>query len=306
MKLKSMQKIPGFTAGLVLSCSMLTTSALAETAEYVYKENFAGTSLSYDEFAASSVPIFKWWGLGGTVSGEQYKAVDINGEVNTGQKKSLKFLFKGVADGKDSSVEQRFRILKPQVSVLSITFDLFIPTNFTHRTQSSTANNKFLVLWSGDYGTRASLNSVAFEYWPATVKGGAEGDSVLSYHLGPGDSDWGHKIPSATPVFAAADRGKWINYRIDIKLASAPGATDGFITVKKGGDTLFNVTGLANYSSATDINGDNGNYLDQGYFLGWANSGYSADTAFYMDNLMITLDKIPGVNPPSAPSAELQ
>ncbi|ABC29521.1 hypothetical protein HCH_02735 [Hahella chejuensis KCTC 2396] len=297
-----MRKIPGFMAGLMLSCSMLTTSALAEAEEYVYKENFTGSGLLYDEFlAADGQAIFKWWGLGTTVGGEaenyEYMNTDIDTTIGkTDQKKSLRFLFKGVEDGKDSSAEQRFRILKSNVSVISVQFDLYIPSNYYHRTQSSTANNKFFVLWSGNYGTRASLNSVAFEYWPATVKGGAVGDSVLSYHLGPGDQDWGHKIPTATPIFGLADRGKWVNYRIEIKL-SEKDKNNGFIKVYKNSAEHFIIENLANYSST-------GNYLDQGYFLGWANSGYSQDTAFYMDNLKITLDEI--ASRPNPPSVELQ
>lgn len=265
-----------------IGCPAVVVSATASAEmPFEYQEGFESGSLNTDPVVRQETEVFKW--KGGTrtlVTPEKAKSGSY----------SLRFHYPASADGKDSHAEQRFLI--PQgASEVTFEYDLYVPRNFHHREQETSENNKFMFLWSGKYGTVASDQSVGFEYWPAFLEGGPRDESVLSHHLGPGQTDWRHKTPTRKPVFSAADRGKWVNFQIYVKFSSESGR-DGRLTVTKNGSTLFDVQNIANYSSS-------GNFIDQGYLLGWSNSGFDEDTYFYLDNFKVTVGtKAARPNPP--------
>lgn len=266
---------------LATLCGLGASMSHAIEVPFNFTDGFESGDKQAVAVSGEGAELFKW---GGSVRAEV-----TNERARSGQY-SLKFHYPAAADGSDSFAEQRF-VIPRGASILTISFDLFVPENFFHRDQASSENNKFMYLWSGDYGTRASDQSVGFEYWPAFIAGGSPEESVLSHHLGPDDSDWGHKTPSRLPILSTADRGQWVSYSIFVKLSSELNS-DGRIVVKKNDDLIFDVDGIDNYATS-------GNTLDQGYLLGWSNSGFSEDTDFYLDNFSIQVGQSPALpNPP--------
>lgn len=263
----------------LFSIAFASASASLLAADFTYTNDFEAGTLS-----GTGTSSFSWW-YGNSTSVSQERAYSGS--------HSLRFFYEGGADGKDSFAEQRFRYA--DTDELRISYKLFVPTNFYHRRQSGSANNKFMFLWSGDYGTVASNQSFGFEYWPTS-----DGNSVLSHHLGPDNEDWGHKRPTSNYILSTADRGKWIDFEVYVKLASAEGVADGIIEVKKNGQRYFRVENLANYASQ-------GNFLNQGYLLGWSNSGFDQNTVFYLDDLKIVGGSSESTaSPPEAPELNVR
>ena len=90
------------------------------------------------------------------------------------------------------------------------------------------------------------------------------------------------------------DKGHWMTIVIHVKYASASN-DDGITEVWKTnwhGDTekLMNIHDGPWYSTAPD--GTKARGFDQGYFLGWANSGFAEETVFYMDNVTFSTDPL--------------
>lgn len=261
-------------------------------------DGFESGNLNYVAKTDNGVTFFKW--------GPSAYAKVSSEKAKTG-KYSLQFNYQAAVEGKDSWAEQRFLIPNVMANTYEFNYDLYVPDNFTQRTETSSSNNKFFVLWSGSYGTLASLQSVAFEYWPVGELEKAYGwwsnsfasqnigSSVLDYHLGPGHTDWGHKFATHNFIFSPSDAGKWINIDIYIKLASSKNSSDGEIRIKKNGSIYYDVKNIANYSEL-------GNYLDHGYILGWSNSGFANSTVMYVDNFRVTVSGFP----PSSPRLQVQ
>ena len=208
---------------------------------------------------------------------------------------SLEFLFREGSDGEDSSAEQRFA-LGGNYPEIWIKYDLYVPENYYHRSQSgSSANNKGIVtLWSGDYSGSGRGQFLGFEHWPT-----GDGSSRLSFHpiIGASD-DRGHTFPGTLFIDRSKDLGKWIEFIVHFKVASSAN-NDGIIRAWKTTEgypreTLVDVSNYNNYTPS-------GNYFNTGYLLGWSNSGFSETTKIYIDNFVFSQNPI-GMKQPSPPS----
>ncbi|MDG9666401.1 hypothetical protein ONV78_01555 [Hahella sp. CR1] len=237
---------------------------------FVIEQDFESGMRTFDPVVIDGVKVFRWWGNPPNPSVSNERPKDGN--------YSMKFRFDGGGTDKGAASEQRFEI-PGGTSSLTIQYDLFVPENFYHRKTGRGINNKFLVLWSGLYGSSVANNSAAFEYWPSPI---SEGDSRLSYHLGYAKKDTSHEYPSTDLILNQAEAGQWVNIKVKVKL-SEPGKSNGELTVWKNGSVYLSKAGLDNYSSY-------GNYVDRGYLFGTANSGFDEDTEFFIDNLRIELD----------------
>jgi hypothetical protein len=58
-------------------------------------------------------------------------------------------------------------------------------------------------------------------------------------------------------------------------------ATNGVLELWKNGTKIWDTHNVSNHASSTANNGFN-----NGYILGWSNSGFNTDTDFYLDNVM--------------------
>ncbi|WP_108867227.1 heparin lyase I family protein [Aquimarina aquimarini] len=143
-------------------------------------------------------------------------------------------------------------------------------------------NNKFFLVWQGDYGSDKSGNSISFENWYKN-----RGNSCLSYYPAKDHGAWraGHTISENYMIDKKHDLGKWMEVIFHIKVASSSN-DDGIIQVWKNGQQYLNVTDLPNYSEMGF------NYFQYGYLLGWSNSGFDEETILYIDNVVFSTGKI--------------
>lgn len=233
------------------------------------------------------------------------KNVTITSEKPRTGNKSARFFFPGVADGIDSFSELRFK-LGGNYPELWIRYDLFVPSNYYHRPQTSSTNNKFLYLWSGDYSANFTGPGLSIQNWDTDWDTSTDGESkAVPKAKGVPQSGGGftfskHYHSDGGRIFEVEDRGKWLTIVIHAKYAS-PANNDGVFQLWKirDGKTIqvFNKTDGDWY-----VEGQPG--FDQGYLLGWANSGYAKDTIFYMDNVEFsTVPLLDGVTAaPKAPA----
>ncbi len=258
-----------------LSFTLISTCVMAQP---LFQDGFESGNKLYSENGFS-------WANDGT----NPKVVTANSR--TGQH-SLEFTFEGRADGEYAWSEQRFD-LGGNYSELWIKYDLYVPTNYYHRNDGGTTNNKGIVtLWNGSYNSPTQF--LGFEQWATS-----DGSSSLTYHPIVGSSDRGHTRTNTLFVDRSKDLGKWIEFIVHIKLAS-PSNNDGIIRVWKhtegyDREQIVNVTNLNNYTPTA-------NYFSTGYLLGWANSGFSETTKMYIDNIVFSPNPI-SLKQPNPPSS---
>ncbi len=211
--------------------------------------------------------------------------------VNTSAKKSgtygAQFRFGPDALGADSDAELKILFGHPMTE-FSLRYFLYLPSNFVHRSDGVSNNKGICQLWSGAYGAVASNQFIGFEYWPDSAIGSGAGGSVLASRKGRDGVDLGNYYgppdTAYSSMFRATDVGKWHQFRVYVKLASGPGMNDGIIRawryVSDGSPSLeYEVTDWG-YCTA-------GNYIDQGYILGYSNSGFTDQTDIYIDDFVL-------------------
>ncbi len=206
---------------------------------------------------------------------------------------ALEFNFVGGPDGADAWAEQRFT-LGNYYRELWIQYDLYVPSNYYHRNQDNfSANNKsFIHLWTDDY---SAVNGIGggFEVW-------SDGTGVGNLAFHPYNPDIGHlpgDIPNAKGI-ETTDLGKWMNILIYIKAGSD---TEGAVVRLWKNNTLHYQL-LAQAGSNILFNASGNSQFNNGYLLGWANSGFAQTTKMYIDNVTISSTPITTTAPPT-PSA---
>jgi hypothetical protein len=217
--------------------------------------------------------------------------------------KSFAFVYDGGPDGTDAWAEMRFNLPAPTQEIF-MQYDLYIPSNYYHRTQSNLGygsdNNKSLVqLWSGDYGAVASNVFVGIEQWPT-----GDGSSFPALRYGTNHVDKGNWQADGMTVGQKIirvpdDLGKWRRFKVHVRLADK-GMSNGIVEIWRDGQLIVKSLPLSNYSAA-------GNYFDQGYILGWSNSGFAQTTTMYVDNFRISNtdfdESTTTIDPPNSPNS---
>ena len=194
---------------------------------------------------------------------------------------SLKFAFVGHPTD-DDRAEQRFSI-GSNVTQLWVDFQLYVPSNYVHRDGPSSDNNKFFRLWGDDYNAankvgcstylESSESRIYYEYVYYTY--------TNQVGRGPGG------VPGARsdPVdFATGDYvsmvGTWTRIRLHFKMPTAA-QTDGEFRMWYGNTLVETFTSIpGKYDSAIP-------YWNTGYFLGAANSGFTDNTDFFIDDVVL-------------------
>ncbi len=188
---------------------------------------------------------------------------------------SLKFLFKSGSSGEDAFSEQRMSY--PNTGELWIKYDLYIPTNYSHRQEISASNNKFLAIYKNEY----SLPGFQVN-WSLSPNG--NGGSNLSLHRYRNGTEQSTISPSGgigDDFITADDHGKWVSITARVKAPSSENTTDGAMQMWKDDVLVCDETAL-------DMFGGNGeNFMNKLYLLGWSNSGFAENTIFYIDNLSL-------------------
>lgn len=196
---------------------------------------------------------------------------------------SLCFLYRGKPSGTDSTAEQRFK-LGSENTELWLQFFVRFPANYRHRSDSP-SNNKFLMLWSRDYSNPGI--TAGMHLWSD-----GNDNSNLSYTVGvlsphfPLIKDGGH--PGMVSI--DTDLAKWMEVTYHWKRQSSETASDGVVEIwRRVGDgprdKIISAIDLDRNWSQDGGPKPGYNFIDQGYLMGWANSGFDQDTTICIDDV---------------------
>lgn len=223
---------------------------------------------------------FKW---GGASGGDGEDPVVTNQFARSGSC-SLKFTFVGGAAGDDAWSEQRFSFGK-KLSEVYIQWYQYFPSGydarplgprFAHRNDTGPDNNKLLRLWDDDYSNYRV--KVGMSTLPTSG-----GDSQIFPEFGTNKSGVGQNGARADlQGITDARRGRWVRIQVHVRLASVFN-NDGIIEMWVDGVKTFTNTTLPLYPT-----GGVGNYLRNGYLMGWANSGFTSTSVTFIDDITIS------------------
>jgi hypothetical protein len=252
-----------------------TVIVKAPTAPYL-SDDFDSCTLSKSTNALGSA----WTSTGGGNSTEVpriSKAVAHSGSC------SLRFTYAAGGATDDAWSEQRFRLGK-RLSELYIRWYQYFPNGsatiigpkYVHRNDTGPDNNKLLRLWDEDYRNyRVKMG------WSTLPKGG--GDSYFITEYGTSTNPVGqHGSDGDADGITNPRRGRWVKMVIHVRLATAAN-NDGVMEMWVDGVKTVSNTGLPMYPS-----GGVGNYLLNGYIMGWSNSGFSTTSSTYIDDVVIS------------------
>lgn len=204
---------------------------------------------------------------------------------------ALRFFYGGTASGFDSWAEQRFDQgrFTPR---FAIEYRLHVPSNFAHRNDGGPTNNKFMSLWGETY---EGTDEGRFKMTISFARSGST--SRLQVHASSSSSTTMAEISESEdfviPLIGGSGGctiGDWSLVRIDIKCASNRSTNDGHVKIWINGTQILNATGKA-FGNSSDTHSPAG--IRNAYLLGWANSGYDADTVFFIDDVKL-YDTDPG------------
>lgn len=229
---------------------------------------------NFDTGARSSGNGFTWGNAGSDVTVSSTHAYS--------GRHSLRFRFGPDADGDDSSAEQRFAIAPSAASApkeIWVEYMLRIPDNFVHRNSSGPDNNKLAAFWAENYNATTTETLVAIEFERRAENGSSFLRISSAKAEGYESRDPDDVQLAAGTVFDSSMRGKWVRIRMHIKAAHRGSIVD----VWRDNTLIGRLP--ADYSITNPA--WSRNYIRNGYLLGWANSGYAAQTDFYIDDFRL-------------------
>ena len=206
---------------------------------------------------------------------------EVSNVVANGGTKSLRFRYGPDAPGSDSTAEQAITLDGDGYMELWLEWDMYTPTNFTHRGEG---NNKIIYLHN-DYGEENG----GIEYWPdrtpASLSDPANGKSYPTHvYRTSSNTPFGHypQPNFGNIVFDPAEAGTWSRFKLHYKKSDA-GLSNASVQFYKNDVLLIDRVNFDDYNPARGIRPITGIKL-----MGWSNSGYLNETDFYWDNLCIS------------------
>jgi len=274
-------------SGRYIVAGYLSFAAISGHSEVLLQDGFETAGLASKTLASISKTTAGWT--------DNADVSVVSGTAKAGAY-AAKFHFTGNSDpSADAWSELRFDLgkLTPEVWVK---YDLYIPANYSHRGTGN--NNKFLRLWGNTYG---DYEKIGLSTWTNLV---ADGYSRLSADWNSTGGGIGEGGQSSSNAIAAADRGKWVTFKIYAKAPTA--SAYGTIKVWKNDVLIIDDTSQVN----NYMSGETHAYR-YGYILGWANSGFAQDTDFYLDNVIMgtaqsDIEQVTSVaSPPTPPALQI-
>ena len=201
---------------------------------------------------------------------------------------ALRFEYAGDEDpGADAFSEIRASFSGNDASEIWLEWYLYVPENYTHRDDpGGPDNNKFVIVgyddklhgrWQEPGGWTARM-----EILPDDTEGAlSRGRIVYGNERTRVSASFDLEDPAPSGVLHEADRGRWVRYGYHVRLASSIDAADGEIALYKDGALVARNTGVpvAGEEYATPVNCFE--------LLGWANSGFTVTTIFYVDDVVV-------------------
>ncbi len=257
-------------------------SSQAQASELFHDDFESGTNLSS--------PLPSGYGWNGTNSGSA-DAVGVSADIAHSGTHSVKFTFGGNADLADDAWSELRYVLGYNMNEVYMQWYVYYPDGteglgpkWQHRMVSPN-NNKFYKLWADSYTNYTVATGVSTH--------ALENQCDLyfvEYGTNQGLPVAGH---GASADFSGTDErlGRWLKIQIRTKTATAAN-NDGAIQMWIDDVMVLNDTALPLYPS-----GGAGNYLRNGYLMGWMNSGFAETSSMYIDDVTIADAPIGTVGP---------
>ncbi len=199
--------------------------------------------------------------------------------------------------------EQRYK-LGGAYKDLWVSYDLRVPINFRHG--SGNSNNKMAAFWMDGYEVSGNAKG-ATAVWQIRNNGNGGSNSVI-YHL---ESDttgrsWSdrHSGEKQSKPFISypGDQGRWMTVVYHLKAASSSSSKDGSLEMWRKWEDQGNFTKIhemTNLNIPAPSSGPNG--WSAGYIQGWANSAYSSNTEWLVDQFTVSTTSLLGSGSNSTP-----
>jgi hypothetical protein len=262
-------------------CIALTPHTNSACAEQFFADDFESGTIGN---VINSTPTIgesgSTWGKPQTMGSD---SVSISDSIAHSGSKSLRFHYSGVSDGSDNWVEQRFHFAAQHKHVF-MRFYIYFPdgnetwgeNKYYHRDSSGTDNNKFWRMWALDY--KAGSVHTGYMFYP--LDGGVS--KIKEKHYSEG-TESEYSTHDAGWYINDDALGRWICFEFETKL-NTPGELDG-ITRMWVDNILIHEKTDCNYSSLGETST---NFIQNGYLMGWSNSGFTTDTNIYIDDIVFS------------------
>lgn len=193
------------------------------------------------------------------------------------------------ADGEDGFAFIQNDFVEEDLKEIWVSYRLYIPSNYRHREQSSTQNNKFFIVWGDPRSDKDAYMSVNL------LRGNSDTDSNFRIVLDKGDEDIARTQEVVSPFITSNDLGEWHEFKAHLKVASGADTEDGVYQYWWDGSLLAENFSVDFYVDPDAVAEDPKNYFEHLRIWGWANSGYTEQTDFLVDEVMIFTED-PGWN----------
>jgi len=271
----------------------LLFSALLVISQSAISATFYTSDFEKGSFAAESDSVFSW-------TDSAYTSIVTHpSKVGDSGTKALQFTY--IVGGNES--EQRFSLAKAYPEIW-IRYWLQVPTNFKHNQPAGWPTNcKLFALWMDDYSNKGKGSTILWEFWDNGKNG-----SNLAVHYSEGNyTITGEHLQLKPFITYPTDQGRWMQIVLHARASSKAGVKDGLIEMYRRWDDEGDFTKLHSVTGANlpiPAGGPAG--WKAGYFMGWTNPGYVAQTLWYVndvefsDSSLLTL-----TSKPNAPAARL-
>jgi hypothetical protein len=258
----------------------------------------AGVMGPFTVTSSNSTTLFFTGNATGAVQTRTHRAFITSTFARNGTR-SAKFIYGPDAQETDSRSQIGFNLPMPGVSELWLEYYLFIPANYTHRDQvDGQTNNKFAGIFFRDRTSDPSR--MLFDY--ETLPSGSGGSSMFAQSVfstgnissqavrvqGDAGFTGAGMIGAGSPTVL----GSWNRFRLHFKSETAAGAADGVQEMWINETKVFRASGRSFGYPAAAGSAWFGTFpalVDNGYLLGAANSGFTALSIFYIDDVKFYL-----------------
>ncbi|WP_416398277.1 hypothetical protein [Allohahella sp. A8] len=248
--------------------------------DWTYEENFSSSDVKSNGFFTHLESA--WPGVHPTDSAAA--ATDGDGKILV-----LKYAPLGKGDSpEDAWSELKFK-LPFRVEQLEMSYDLYLPKNYV----ASEGGHKGFVFWSGTYGGTKSNVFIANTNWPA---GHAANGATPALNIGINHgNNMGMSHLTDNALIYKNNSGEWQRVHVYIELAKEPGDF-GRVEVFSNGKLITGTShpkllprDYAPVGNKQLSYTSSGNYIDQGYLMGWMDHKKAARGAMFLgvDNFKI-------------------
>ena len=213
--------------------------------------------------------------------------------------KSVKFIFGPDLAGQDSRSELPFQF-GANLSEIWIEYQIYVPSNYYHRTDPPSSNNKFALLLIRDDGGDGIPDDTSRMLYDFETGPNPDGSSQIFVQSISAIASSTSAIKSISNTGYSGDNfvggsgavllGQWNRMRMHVKAASGLGSADAIqellandilVFQKTNGDFGYpNISGSNWYGTFPAV-------VNYGYVLGASNSGFAETTIFYVDDFKI-------------------